>query len=93
MLDILKTLPVVRGVVAAEKAKILEQLRGATDAPDEDGAMPPLTALPAEGLPRRMVLRMLTKMHGGDTTPAHRDSSMSGTTYVCACALGLAAVR
>jgi len=73
---------VVRGVVAKEKAKILDQLRGATDSNEEDGATPPLTALPAEGLPRRMVLRMLSKMHGGDTTPAHRDSSMSGTTYV-----------
>ena len=69
-------------MVAKEKAKILDQLRGATDSNEEDGATPPLTALPAEGLPRRMVLRMLSKMHGGDTTPAHRDSSMSGTTYV-----------
>jgi hypothetical protein len=77
-LDVLKTLPVVRGVVASEKAKILEQLRGAVS--EEAPGLPPLVAIPQEGLPKRMVLNTLTKMHGQDTTPAHRDSSMSGTT-------------
>ncbi len=75
-------LPILRSIVAKEKAKMMKKLQADVQATGADAADPPFTVLPAESLSAAALRTRLLRKQGKCVLAEEGHSTVSGTVYI-----------
>mmetsp|Transcript_10547 Transcript_10547/g.25815 ORF Transcript_10547/g.25815 Transcript_10547/m.25815 type:complete len:574 (+) Transcript_10547:133-1854(+) len=81
LFETIKALPVIRGIVAREKAKLIAEMD--SDMLSKNASEPPrLTALPTEGMSLKAILAEAESRQAKDSQWSTKGSMMSGAVYM-----------